>query len=199
MSIPEPPFDGEESHDGTPSYEWLDEWLCEYVDGTMDPSLEAVFEEYVEANPELKAHIQRLEQTRELLCNCNLPAEPTEETQAEVCNEVECDMLQSSASLADVASERPVATLGFASSVAVALVIGFLAGSMYVGPPPSSPAAPEATEVRTSATEPAASAEPSTPSSQSAEMQALMRSPVPPLSQSDSMGMSSTLRTIGTR
>jgi len=65
MQFPERPFDGEASGDGAPSYEWLDEWLCEYVDGTMDPSVEAVFEQYVEANPELQAHIERLRQTRD--------------------------------------------------------------------------------------------------------------------------------------
>ncbi|WP_176521845.1 hypothetical protein [Longimonas halophila] len=24
--------------DGDPPYGWIDEWLCEYVDGTMDPA-----------------------------------------------------------------------------------------------------------------------------------------------------------------
>ncbi len=197
MSIPQSPFDGEEPDDGTPSYEWLDEWLCEYVDGTMDPSLEAVFEEYVEANPELKAHIERLRQTRELLCNCDLPTEPSTEAQAEVCNEVECDMLESSASLSDVASERPVATLGLASSVAVALVIGFLAGSMYVAPPPAPPVA----ESDAAGAEPsAAQATPPMQSSPSQflEVQSFEHSSAVPLSASDSIGAASTLITTET-
>jgi anti-sigma factor RsiW len=50
-----------------PTYKRIDEWLCEYVDGTTDPSLEPVFEKYVEANPELKAHVERLRKTREVL------------------------------------------------------------------------------------------------------------------------------------
>lgn len=135
MRTPERPFDGEGSDDsGTPSYDWLDEWLCEYVDGTMDPSLEAVFEQYVEANPELKAHVERLRQTRELLCGCDLPEEPSTEAQAEVCTEVEKDLVESSSSISDLSDNRRLAALGLASSVAVALVVGFLAGSMLVEP-----------------------------------------------------------------
>lgn len=140
MRTPEHPFDGAGSEqDGTPSYDWLDEWLCEYVDGTMDPSLEAVFEKYVEANPELRAHVKRLRQTRELLCGCDLPEEPSSETQAEVCTEVENDLLHSS-SLSGIAGNRRLAVLGFATSVVAALVIGFLAGSMFVDPVRQSPA-----------------------------------------------------------
>lgn len=135
MPTPERPFDGDDPRDdGDASYEWLDEWLCEYVDGTMDPSLEVVFEEYVEANPELKAHVQRLRQTRELLGGCDFSDEPPASTQANVCTEVEEDLLHDSSSLPHVVSEHLLATLSIASSVAVALVVGFLAGSM-VGEP----------------------------------------------------------------
>jgi len=68
VRAPQAPFEGDVPDDGTePTYEWIDEWLCEHVDGTMDPSLEPVFEKYVEANPELKAHVERLRKTREVL------------------------------------------------------------------------------------------------------------------------------------
>jgi anti-sigma factor RsiW len=139
MQTPERPFDGEASGDGAPSYEWLDEWLCEYVDGTMDPSVEAVFEQYVEANPDLKAHVERLRQTREILCGCDAPEAPSTEMQAEVCSEVEEDLLQSPTVLPDATSERSKMVLGIASSIAVALVVGFLAGSMLVAPTSSPP------------------------------------------------------------
>jgi hypothetical protein len=140
------PFEGDVPDGGDePSYEWLDEWLCEYVDGTMDPSLEVVFEKYVEANPELKAHVERLQETRELLCNCGPPKEPPPEVEAEVCWEVEHDLLRSSASVSETMQNRPVAALGLVSSVAAALVIGFLVGAMVVGPTPSSPYAPPQT------------------------------------------------------
>jgi ferric-dicitrate binding protein FerR (iron transport regulator) len=63
---------------GDGSYEWIGEWLCEYVDGTMDPSMQAVFEEYIEANPELAAHIERLCRTRSLLGSCECRDEASE-------------------------------------------------------------------------------------------------------------------------
>jgi len=118
-------------------YEWLDEWLCEYVDGTMDPSLEAVFEQYVEANPELKAHVERLQETRELLCECGLSKEAPTELETEICTEVECDLLQSSMPLSEFIRNHSMATLGVVSSMAVALVVGFLVGATMVEPAPS--------------------------------------------------------------
>jgi hypothetical protein len=146
------PGDGDDDH----PYAWLDEWLCEYVDGTMDPSLEAVFEQYVEANPELKAHVERLRETRDLLCECGLSRDTPSEVEEEICTEVECDLLQASPS--DVLQERPLFAVGLASSVAVALVVGFLVGATMVGRPPasSSPAstAPVKTELDASATPP---------------------------------------------
>ena len=129
------PSGGEE-----PSYEWLDEWLCEYVDGTMDPSLEAVFEQYVQANPELKAHVERLQETRDLLCSCGFPTEAPDEVEAEVCQEVKCDLRESSVPESGADQDRPLTTLGLVSSVAVALVVGFLVGATVVNPSPSGPA-----------------------------------------------------------
>lgn len=146
MRTPERPFGGEGSEDnGTPSYDWLDEWLCEYVDGTMDPSLEAVFDKYVDANPELKAHVKRLRKTRELLCGCDVPEEPSVETQADVCTEVEQDLLETSSSPWRLVGNRRLAALGLASSVAVALVVGFIAGSMLAEPVPQSSSRPTPT------------------------------------------------------
>ncbi|WP_263784805.1 anti-sigma factor [Salinibacter grassmerensis] len=137
MQFPERPFNGEASGNGASSYEWLDEWLCEYVDGTMDPSVEAVFEQYVEANPELKAHIERLRQTRELLCGSeDAGVAPQTSTMEDATREVEGDLRRDSAPQLFSAEEasRPVVALGLASSIAVALVVGFLAGSMLVEP-----------------------------------------------------------------
>ena len=47
----------------------LDEFLCEYVDGTMDPSVRKAFEEFLEANPSLAAHARCLCKTRNMLCS----------------------------------------------------------------------------------------------------------------------------------
>ncbi len=151
----ERPFEGNVPSGGEePSYQWLDEWLCEYVDGTMDPSLEAVFEKYVEANPDLKAHIERLQETRDLLCNCGLSKEPPSDVEAEVCREVESGE-QHSSSEAEGSQNRPVSTLGLVSSVTVALVVGFLVGATVVNVPATKPgAAPETSPNTRSASSP---------------------------------------------
>ena len=47
----------------------LDEFLCEYVDGTMDPAVRRAFVEFLEANPSLAAHADCLCRTRNMLCS----------------------------------------------------------------------------------------------------------------------------------
>ena len=47
-----------------PDDDALDEYLCEYVDGTMDPAVRSAFEEFLSANPALQEHVQRLQRTR---------------------------------------------------------------------------------------------------------------------------------------
>lgn len=46
----------------------LDEWLCEYVDGTIDPVVCQALEEYMQHNEELASHVERLREARHLLC-----------------------------------------------------------------------------------------------------------------------------------
>ena len=46
----------------------LDELLCEYVDGTMDESVQEVFEECLSADYELAEQVRELRSTRMMLC-----------------------------------------------------------------------------------------------------------------------------------
>jgi hypothetical protein len=114
----------------------------------MDPALEIVFEEYVEANPDLKAHVERLQETRQLLCDCGQDdrapdagapspkkVQAPQRIKARVCGKVECEMLRSQAPVASVLRENPVATIGAASSV-VALVVGLFVGAALFAPSP---------------------------------------------------------------
>lgn len=123
--------------DGDPPYGWIDEWLCEYVDGTMDPALEAVFTSYVEANPELKAHIEELQQTRNLLSQCRFPndAAATKRAQNDVCDQVESDLLCAKLPLREALLQRPQFSAGLVASVLTALMIGVLVGATVVGAP----------------------------------------------------------------
>lgn len=131
-----PPKDGDDA-----SYAWLDEWLCEYVDGTMDPSLKANFEKYIDANPELKAHIEQLNETRDLLGQRATSKPPSKErrkrvcerVRSRVCRKVECEMLRSQESLGSLLSDRSRAFIGIASSMAVALVVGIFTGALLFG------------------------------------------------------------------
>lgn len=184
------PFEGDvPDGGGEPSYEWIDEWLCEYVDGTMDPSLETVFEKYVEANPDLKAHVQRLQETRDLLCNCGLPGAPSsEEVEAEICREVESDVSEDSLGRdTDPSRRHPVAAVGLISSVAAALIVGFLVGAMVVGPLP--------TDNGNAGTAPSSVATDTKPTS--VEPLAPARRSTPPVATTDSARAPSTLTPIG--
>ena len=46
----------------------LDEFLCEYVDGTMDRVVREAFEEYLRQDPSLYEHVACLRRTRSVLC-----------------------------------------------------------------------------------------------------------------------------------
>jgi anti-sigma factor RsiW len=124
----------EHTRDGDCPYSWINEWLCEYVDGTMDPSLRRVFDKYVQANPELRDHVERLRHTRQLLCACS--EEPKQKAPDSVCarvqEKVECDMLRTPRSLQEAVRERPIAA--FASTLVVALVIGMFTGAALFAP-----------------------------------------------------------------
>ena len=69
----EPPLlpmsEGYQTEGKDAAFSGLDEFLCEYVDGTMDPKVQEAFEEYLCANPDLAEHVQCLCQTRRLLCD----------------------------------------------------------------------------------------------------------------------------------
>lgn len=113
-------------------YEWLSEWLCEYVDGTMDPSVRAVFDEYLEANPELSRHVERLCEMRTLLRQCQEDPDRVEgrHQRAEamrkrLCQQLESEMMQARGPVSD--DLGTVAAV--ASGMTVMLVVGMIVGA----------------------------------------------------------------------
>lgn len=48
----------------------LDEYICDYVDGTMDPAMRNSFEEYLAANPHVAEHIETLVRASDMLRSC---------------------------------------------------------------------------------------------------------------------------------
>ncbi|NNE71558.1 MAG: hypothetical protein HKN29_14500 [Rhodothermales bacterium] len=57
-------YDGEHA---APLDEGMDEFLCEYVDGAMDPVVLEAFEEYLRANPSMAEHVRCLCQAKRFL------------------------------------------------------------------------------------------------------------------------------------
>ena len=58
----------------------LDEFLVEYVDGTMDPVVRGAFEEFLRVYPEVRTQVDRLASIRMELCklgdHCQCHAPP---------------------------------------------------------------------------------------------------------------------------
>ncbi|ARA93559.1 MAG: hypothetical protein D6685_10135 [Bacteroidetes bacterium] len=122
-------YDAEE--EGGP-YPWLHEFLCEYVDGTMDPGLRAAFEEYVRANPDLARHIECLCQARQLLCQhgCRLhaPQDVRDRLQRRLAGEV----VRSRPPLPSPLVQHLGAAATMTSVMAVVLILGMLGGAFLV-------------------------------------------------------------------
>ncbi len=118
-------------------YSWLNEWLCEYVDGTMDPSVRAVFDEYLEGNPKLAEHVEQLCRTRSLLCQCEEGRSAPEELRARLCEQTEREMMQ--APLPFFSSEQWGVTVAAGSTMLVVLTVGIAIGATFFteGPLPA--------------------------------------------------------------
>ncbi len=117
-------------------YAWLSEWLCEYVDGTMDPSVRAVFDEYLAANPELAEHVEQLCRMRSLLCGCNGSPEAkeemrrrTEDIRKRLCRDLESEMMRTRSPLPEGAGTM----MAVASGMTVMLVVGMIVGASLFG------------------------------------------------------------------
>lgn len=118
----------------------LDELLCEYVDGTMDPAVRQVFEEYLRANPTLARHVECLCRTRQLLCQhgaCKLRA--PEGFQARLRQRLAYEMMRERQSLEYLSLPLRSATT-LASAVALLVILGMCTGVLlYLEQEPETP------------------------------------------------------------
>ncbi len=117
--------------DDAGSFADLDEYLCEYVDGTMDRTVREVFEEYVRATPALAEHIEQLRATRAVLCayadHIHAPADLQRRLQSRL--RCECEAGALGAFPLAAAAERKLRRAAAVSSLAVALLFaGLVAG-----------------------------------------------------------------------
>lgn len=105
----------------------LDELLCEYVDGTMDPTVQTVFEEYLEANPDLAAHVRCLCDTRKMLCRVGACHCASVSLQAQLRIKLANELVRKSRTSAAVWSRLGNAAL-LTSTVGLFLIVGMMAG-----------------------------------------------------------------------
>lgn len=105
-----------------------DEFLCEYVDGTMDPVVREVFEEYLRLNPELRRHVECLQNTRLLLCRYGCGCHAPRDLHDRLRRQISCEMMRAQVPFHLVLSDRLRSFATVTSAVALLMFAGMLAG-----------------------------------------------------------------------
>ena len=113
-------------------YPWLHEFLCEYVDGTMDPAARAAFEQYVRGNPQLARHVERLCQARQMLCQhgCRLHAPP--DIRDRLHRRLAGEVMRTQPPLPPTLAHRLGSVASFTSVMALVLIVGMIGGAFLV-------------------------------------------------------------------
>ena len=102
----------------------LDEWLCEYVDGTIDPVVCKALEEYMDHNPELASHVERLRETRHLLCQYGCSYQAPRGLQPRLRRRLATEIVQESQPILGASAVHLVAIATITSVVAFLLIFG---------------------------------------------------------------------------
>ena len=118
----------------------LDEWLCEYVDGTIDPVVCQALEEYMQHNPELASHVERLRETRHLLCQYGCSYQAPSGLQPRLRRRLATEIVQESEPLLGSTTMHLMTLATVTSVVAIFLIF---ASSGDVTPPPEDALAQE--------------------------------------------------------
>ena len=105
----------------------LDELLCEYVDGTMDSDVRVVFEEYLATDPQLAAHVNRLCDTRNMLCKFGACKCASPGLQAQLRVRLAGELARKNHSSL-IISHRLGKMAFFTSAVGMMLILGMMAG-----------------------------------------------------------------------
>ncbi len=123
--------------DGDCSYSWLDELLCEYVDGTMDPAVRQAFEEYLGTDPVLAQQVECLRCTRTLLCRHGCQVRTPQGLQARVRRRLAWEMVHPQPPYFLQAASRLNAFVAVGSVVATVVMVSLLVGVVVVAEKPS--------------------------------------------------------------
>lgn len=123
--------------DGDCSYSWLDELLCEYVDGTMDATVRQAFEEYLDTDPVLAQQVDRLRCTRTLLCRHGCQVRTPRGLHARVRRRLAWEMVHDEPPYFSQAASRLGAFVAIGSVVAAAVMVSLLVGTAWLAEKPS--------------------------------------------------------------
>lgn len=126
--------------DGDFSYSWLDELLCEYVDGTMDRAVRQAFEEYLHTDPVLAQQVECLRCTRTLLCRHGCQVHAPQGLQARVRRRLAWEMMHPQPF--PRAASRLNAFVAVGSVAAAVVMASLLVGAVLLAEQPSSVADP---------------------------------------------------------
>ncbi len=136
-------------NDGDADFSGLeDEFLCEYVDGTMDPVVREVFEEYLRMNPELNRHVECLRNTRLLLCRYGCRCHAPRDLNDRLRRQITCEMMNAQVPFHVVLSDRLRSFATATSAVALVFMVGMLAGVSVGEPNPDAVPAITLLEIR---------------------------------------------------
>ena len=101
----------------------LDEWLCEYVDGTIDPVVCQALEEYMQQNPVLAQHVEQLRETRHLLCKYGCSYQAPSGLQPRLRRRLASEIIQESQPLLGTSGIHLMTLATLTSLVAIILVL----------------------------------------------------------------------------
>ncbi len=104
-----------------------DELLCEYVDGTMDPVVREVFDEYLLANPDLRNHVECLRSTRMLLCHYGCRCRAPRDLHDRLRRQLTCDLVNGKVPFHILVADR-LKGATVTSAMAIVLVLGLVGG-----------------------------------------------------------------------
>jgi len=121
------------------AYAWIEEFLCEYVDGTMDPAARLAFEEYLRGNPDLLNHVECLCEARQMLCHygcCHAPGG----FQTRFRQRLACEMMHAQRPAMQSVANRLSEYANWTSAMLIIVIVGMVAGASLMAEVPSSPA-----------------------------------------------------------
>ena len=113
----------------------LDEWLCEYVDGTIDPVVCKALEEYIQQNPELAMHVARLKEARHLLCQYGCSYQAPHGLQPRLRRRLATEIVEESKPLLGTAGVHLISLATITSVVAMILIFAVPTESTPTEPP----------------------------------------------------------------